>query len=100
MRCISFKQGSKKVYKPVAMGEKQRTQIAMDNIIEAAKRRPGKTLAERLAREFIAILQPGVKAKPVEQKETLHKLAMVNRFVPFAFSRRNVLLTRFFAGVT
>jgi len=77
VRCLSHRYGSKNVYKPIALGEKQRTRFAVKWILEASDGKPGKTLEERLAREVIAVLEGNSKA--LAKKTELHRVAMVNR---------------------
>ena len=86
VKCLSHRHGSKNVHKPVALGEKQRTRFAVQWILEASNKKPGKTLEERLAREIIAVLEGNSKA--LAKKTELHKFAMVNRYVPTHVSLR------------
>lgn len=79
VKCLSHRYGSKNVYKPIALGEKQRTRYAVKWILEASDSKPGKTLEERLAREVIAVLEGNSKA--LAKKAELHRIAMVNRYV-------------------
>jgi len=64
--------------KPEALNEKQRTRAAIKNILAATYSRPGKSLAERIARELVAIVS-GEKTGAVVQKESVHKVAAANR---------------------
>ena len=84
VRCISHRYGSKNVFKPIALGEKQRTRYAVKWILEASESKPGKTLEERLAREMIAVLEGNSKA--LAKKMELHRIAMVNRYVSNPYS--------------
>ncbi|EGN93862.1 hypothetical protein SERLA73DRAFT_126282 [Serpula lacrymans var. lacrymans S7.3] len=77
VRCMSHKHGSKNVAKPIALGEKQRVRTAVQMIIKASEKKNGKTIAERLAREMIAVVQGDSRA--LEERETIHRFAMVNR---------------------
>jgi small subunit ribosomal protein S7 len=79
VRTLLHKKGGKTVPKPIALGEKQRTRFAVQAILKASKTKPGRTVEERLARELIGIIQG--KSVALENKETIHKLAMVNRYV-------------------
>ena len=58
MHTLKHKTGTKTIFKPVALGEKQRVRYAVKAILESSKSQPG-PLEERLAREFIAIVQEG-----------------------------------------
>lgn len=84
-RCISQKHGSKTMYKPIALGEKQRTRFAVDWILKSLKGRKEHRLEERLARELINIVQQAGDENPSCQallkRNELHKLAMLNRCV-------------------
>ncbi|KAJ3502787.1 hypothetical protein NLJ89_g8728 [Agrocybe chaxingu] len=80
VRCRKLKKGGgKTVFMPQALNERQRTRIGLKWIVEAVKApgRQGNTLAERMAREIVAILNgtSGV----LKLKEEMHKVAMVNR---------------------
>jgi small subunit ribosomal protein S7 len=77
VKCLSHRHGSKNVFKPVALGEKQRTKFAVKWILEACDSKPGKTLEERLAREVIAVLEGNSRA--LAKKNEMHRIAMVNR---------------------
>ncbi|KAF8061798.1 ribosomal protein S7 domain-containing protein [Lyophyllum atratum] len=77
VRSLMHKQGGKMVAKPVALGEKQRTRKAVQAILKASKTKMGRTVEERLARELIAIVQG--KSVALDEKENIHKFAMVNR---------------------
>lgn len=79
VKCLSHRHGSKNVFKPVALGEKQRTKFAVKWILEASDSKPGKTLEERLAREVIAVIEGNSRA--LAKKNELHRIAMVNRCV-------------------
>ncbi|TFK65688.1 ribosomal protein S7 [Pluteus cervinus] len=77
VRTLMHKHGGKMVAKPVALGEKQRTWYAMDWILNHSKKRTGQTVGERLARELIMIIEG--KSPVLDEKERMHKFAMVNR---------------------
>ena len=77
VRSMIHRQGAKNVAKPVALGEKQRTRFALQWILDASKKRTGRTIEERLARELIAVIQGTSEA--LKKKEEVHRFAMVNR---------------------
>jgi len=77
VKSLTHRHGAKNVHKPVALGEKQRTRYALQWILKASDKKPGQTLEERLAREFIAVLQGSSDA--LEKKKEVHRFAMVNR---------------------
>lgn len=65
--------------RPLALSERQRTRIGIDWIVKAANRsgNPGRTLADRLAREILAVVKG---TSPVlANKVEMHKVAMQNR---------------------
>lgn len=84
VRVVTHKSGGKSTIIPVALNEQQRARYAVKEILEAAKKKPGKTVEERLARELLAVL--GGTSAVLDQKRTLHKLAMVNRCVIFTLA--------------
>lgn len=84
VRVISFKYGTKVMMTPQPLTEKQRVRAGLKAIIAASGSRPGKSLEVRLAREMIAVVQG--ESRSLEEKQRLHRLAMVNRSVPFAFA--------------
>ena len=73
--------GSRLMYKPIALGEKQRTHCAIKWILESCQTRPEYRLEERLAREIIDILQcPDPKENgALKKKLEVYTLAMRNR---------------------
>lgn len=78
------KGGGRTVLKPKPLNERQRVSWGVYWIMEGAnkKGRPGKDIADRLAREVIAVLQDTGKEPKVwanMEKEKMHKLALVNR---------------------
>jgi len=77
VRTLMHRQGGKTVAKPVALGEKQRTRFAVQAILKASESKPGRTVAERLARELIAVVQGDSEA--LKKKVEIHRFAMVNR---------------------
>ncbi|KAG6852740.1 hypothetical protein C0991_009406 [Blastosporella zonata] len=77
VRTLNHKHGGKAVHKPIALGEKQRIRYAVKEILQASKKRTGRTVEERLARELIAIVQGASPA--LEVKSKLHTFAMLNR---------------------
>lgn len=83
VRVVSFKYGTKVMMTPQPLTEKQRVRAGLKAIIAASESRPGKSLEVRLAREMIAVVQG--ESRSLGEKERLHKLAMVNRSVSFAF---------------
>ena len=83
VRVVSFKYGTKVMMTPHPLTEKQRVRAGLKAIIAASESRPGKSLEVRLAREMIAVVQG--ESRSSGEKERLHKLAMVNRSVPFYF---------------
>jgi small subunit ribosomal protein S7 len=79
VRTISTRRGAKQIFRPVALGEKQRMWYALTWIMDASVNRNGQTVEERVARELIAILQG--ESSVLKKKEEVHKFAMVNRCV-------------------
>ncbi|KAH0825680.1 ribosomal protein S7, partial [Lanmaoa asiatica] len=79
VRVVSFKYGTKIMMTPHPLTEKQRVHAGLKEIIAASESRPGKSLEVRLAREMIAVVQG--ESRSLEEKERLHRLAMVNRLV-------------------
>lgn len=84
VRTLNHKRGGKVVSKPVALGEKQRTKYAVDWILDFSKDKTGRSVAERVAREIIAVVQGTSKA--LDAKDKMHKFAMVNRLVTLSLS--------------
>ncbi|KAF9481323.1 ribosomal protein S7 [Pholiota conissans] len=80
VRCRKQKQrGGKSTMKPMALSERQRISLGLRWIRDAAdaKKVPGKTLEERLAREMIAIVKG--TSSVLEKKRKMHEEAMANR---------------------
>ncbi|KAF7301092.1 Ribosomal protein [Mycena indigotica] len=84
--------GAKIVHTPIALSEKQRTHYGISMLLEAAKKRTGRRLEERLAREMVDILQKvhtSIEANQrsgnvswggaLDKKMEQHRFAMVNR---------------------
>jgi len=70
--------------KPMALSERQRTRIGIDWIVKAAQRpgNPGRTHADRLARELLAVIKG---TSPVlKNKSEMHQAAMQNRHVDYS----------------
>lgn len=82
VRVVSFKYGTKVMMTPQPLTEKQRVRAGLKAIIKASESRPGKSFEVRLAREMIAVVQG--ESRSLEEKQRLHRLAMVNRCVSFA----------------
>lgn len=82
VRCKKLKRngGSTTDFLPMPLSERQRTAIGIRWIYDAVKAKgvPGKTLAQRLAKEMVAII--GGSSTVLKKKEDMHKEAMVNRF--------------------
>ncbi|PPQ65834.1 hypothetical protein CVT24_012061 [Panaeolus cyanescens] len=79
VRMRSIKKGGKSIQAPMALSERQRIKRGIMWILEASKKKPGKTVAERVAREVIAVLKG--QSSVLETKSKAHQLAMVNRGV-------------------
>lgn len=79
VRTTSTRIGAKAHFRPIALGEKQRTRFAVQWILNASEGKPGKKVEERLAREIIAVLQGSSEA--LKKKAEVHKFATVNRCV-------------------
>jgi small subunit ribosomal protein S7 len=82
VRCRRMKKGGMKTtYVPQALSERQRTRLGIQFIIQEVnkKGKPGKTLAERMARQVIATVN-GHEAT-LDFKAKMHQMAMVNRCV-------------------
>ena len=85
VRCKRQKEkGGKATLKPMALSERQRTRIGISWIVEAAKRpgNPGRTHADRLARELLAVVKG---TSPVlKKKSEMHEAAVQNRYVGYS----------------
>jgi len=77
VRIVSFKYGTKVMMTPQPLTEKQRVRAGLKQIISASESKPGKSLEVRLAREMISVVRG--ESRALDEKERLHKLAMVNR---------------------
>jgi small subunit ribosomal protein S7 len=62
---------------PVEIRGDRRTALAMRWLIQSARRRPGKTMSERLANELLDAYQ-GVGAT-IKKREDTHRMAEANR---------------------
>jgi len=81
VRSLMHRHGAKNVAKPVALGEKQRTRVALGWMLEASRGRAGRSVEERLAREVVAVVRG--ESEVLKRKEEVHRFAMVNRWVVF-----------------
>ncbi|KAF8646689.1 hypothetical protein AX16_007102 [Volvariella volvacea WC 439] len=77
VRTLMHRRGGKTVAKPVALGEKQRAKYALGWILDASAKRGGRSVAERVAREVVEIVEG--RSAALGEKEKVHKFAMVNR---------------------
>ncbi|RUS17319.1 ribosomal protein S7 [Endogone sp. FLAS-F59071] len=77
LKLSTNKKGSKVLYIPTPLNERQRRHRAIKWITEAAKKRPEKVFEERLAGELLSVVngQSSVLAK----KQQLHKQGLANR---------------------
>lgn len=77
LKISSSKKGSKVLYVPTPLNERQRRHRAIKWITEAAGKRPEKMFEERLAGELLSVVngQSSVLAK----KQQLHKQGLANR---------------------
>lgn len=80
-RVVTLIHGAKRLFKPVALGEKQRTRFAVQWILDSSDKRPEHKLEERLAREMIDIIQctDPKENDALKKKLEVHVLAMRNR---------------------
>ncbi|EKM56520.1 uncharacterized protein PHACADRAFT_253696 [Phanerochaete carnosa HHB-10118-sp] len=78
---VTMVHGTKRLFKPIALGEKQRTRYAIQWILESSNKRPEHKLEERLAREMIDIIQctDPKENDTLKKKLEVHTLAMRNR---------------------
>ena len=82
VRCKRQKErGGKATLKPMALSERQRTRIGIRWIVDAAKQKgvPGRTHADRLARELLAVIKG--TSSVLDLKAQMHQAAMQNRHV-------------------
>lgn len=98
VRVVSFKYGTKVMMTPHPLTEKQRTRAGLKAIIAASESRPGKSLEVRLAREMIAVVQG--ESRSLQEKERLHRLAMVNRSAPLSSVVMDLSTEPIFLGET
>ncbi|KAJ9070312.1 hypothetical protein DSO57_1009403 [Entomophthora muscae] len=77
MLTLSKKTGSKVTQVPVAIHQRKRHRIGINWIIAAASKRRNPTLSQRLANEFIAILNG--ESSVLAKKNEIHKLVLANR---------------------
>ena len=90
--------GGKTMYVPQALNERQRTRRGIKWIISESgkKGKPGKTYAERMARQVIATVSGHEGTNKF--KEEIHRLAMVNRYDVSILKSSHRSLTPFFQG--
>ncbi|KIM49762.1 hypothetical protein M413DRAFT_438899 [Hebeloma cylindrosporum] len=82
VRCKRQKErGGKATLRPMALSERQRMRIGIKWIVTAVEKRgtPGRTHAERLARELLAVIKG--TSSVLSLKEQMHTTAMQNRGV-------------------
>ena len=86
VKCLRHRSGGKTLLKPVALNERQRTRAGLAYIFKSVNSdgRAGKRIAQRLARELLAVINGTSSA--LSLKAEAHKQAMVNRFVLFFFA--------------
>ncbi|EIW51639.1 ribosomal protein S7 [Trametes versicolor FP-101664 SS1] len=77
LRCQQFKRAAKQFVFPTPLNERQRAHKALQWILEASKKKGGKNMPERVAREIIGVLNG--KSVALDQKEMVHKLAVLHR---------------------
>ncbi|TEB18169.1 ribosomal protein S7 [Coprinellus micaceus] len=77
VRVATTKQGARQIVRPVPLNERQRVGKGIRWILEASRGKPGRTLAERVAKEVVAVVKG--ESGALAQKEQAHKAAMVAR---------------------
>ncbi|KAI0371386.1 ribosomal protein S7 [Pilatotrama ljubarskyi] len=77
LRCRQFKRAAKQFVFPMPLNERQRARQAIKWIWEASHSRGGKQMAERLAREVIAVVKG--ESPVLKQKSDRHQLAVLHR---------------------
>jgi len=77
VRVAMHKKGAKNIAMPMALSEKQRTRFGVEWILQASKKKAGKSLEIRLAKEMVAVIQGTSEA--LKKKEEVQSFAMVNR---------------------
>ena len=88
-RVISKRIGGANYQVPVEVNELLGTRMAFNWIIKHARKRPGKTMAQKLYREFVDIL--GGKGGAMNEREMSHRMAAANQ--AFATGRAPSVLT-------
>ena len=79
LRNRQFSRAAKAYVFPTPLTERQRAHIGIKWILDASDKRGGKTLAERLAREIVAVVRG--ESEVLKKKEDSHKLAVTHRCV-------------------
>ena len=87
VRTLNHRQGGKTIYKPVALGEKQRTRKAVQAILTQVEKKQGR-LPEKLAREIMGILRGDKDNAVLRKKDEMHRHAMVNRCVLYSTAKK------------
>ncbi len=83
MEVISRRIGGANYQVPVEVKQPRRTALAMRWIVEAARNRKGKPMAEKLAEELVAALNN--EGGAIQKRDQIHKIAEANRaFAHFA----------------
>ena len=77
VRVATTKQGARQIVRPVPLNERQRVGKGIRWILDASRGKPGRTLAERVAKEVVAVVKG--ESGALNQKEQAHKAAMVAR---------------------
>ncbi|KAI0646627.1 ribosomal protein S7 [Trametes meyenii] len=77
LRCRQFKRAAKQFVFPMPLNERQRARQAIMSILKASNSKGGKHLAERAAREVIAVIKGDSTA--IKNKIDVHKLAVLHR---------------------
>lgn len=79
VRTVRHRHATKEIVIPVALNEKQQVRRAVLWMLKESETRGGRTVEERLAREVVLVLNGTSKA--LKDRDALHRLAMVNRYV-------------------
>ena len=95
VRVKSTKVGARSIVRPVALSERQRTSQGIKWIIEASHSKPGMEMQKRLAKEMIAVVRGDSAA--LNKKETVHKGAMIARYVVRVLFTKLILKVRLVA---
>lgn len=90
VRTVRHRHATKEIIIPVALKEKQQVRRAVHWMLKESESRGGRTVEERLAREIVLVLNGTSKA--LNSRDALHKLAMVNRYIP-VFLPEDLILT-------